>query len=660
MPKNSLPVNNLLNETPPASPATTTSPVRSHKRRVLARKYRPTALKDIIGQDVLVRALTKGLLESRIPQAILLHGIRGTGKTSTARILARTVNCSSMTKDSATPMACGQCRSCKAFDEDRHPDILEMDAASHTGVDDIREIIDASQYKAITGRYKVFIIDEVHMLSKSAFNALLKTLEEPPSHVLFVFATTEIHKIPETILSRCARFDLKRVDASQLISHFQHIAEVEGYTIDSDALAMIARTADGSVRDGLTMLDQAMNLTDAAGATSISKETVQAMVGAVDRERTYNVLAHILGKRPEEAVQSVRGLVNDGADPIAVMQDLMECVYRVACFKVIPRLATDITIPEFERKLASAAATGVEDTHVLSLWKKMLKGFEDVKKAPYSEQALEMVVLRLCFAATVPSLEAFMKQVETGRAQGVEPLINPQGNQDKVIGDNVRQATGVQGFDGVRTDEPPAYSSAQPPICEPPLAPDDLGAHMMAEPYPSIPDALLPASEPLSSTSLTSETSPASEPAPLTSETSPAMEPAPLTPETSPASPPSPAACESLPDLLRALEEAREVLLLSYIKSDMAFVSFEPGNITVQLKNAQAEKIFPTLKRFLNQLTGKKWMINIDQSNLPASSILEQRDAARAKKEQEILQGPFIREVKKEFPGAKVSLFHDD
>lgn len=381
------------------------------ERRVLARKYRPKFLKDLIGQDLLVQSLTRGLTEQRLPQAILLHGIRGTGKTSTARILARAINCVGPDgQGGMTTTPCGVCRSCKALDEDRHPDVLEMDAASHTGVDDIRDIIDSAQYRAILGRYKVFIIDEVHMLSKSAFNALLKTLEEPPSHVLFIFATTEINKIPETILSRCARFDLKRVDSRILMDHFESVAAQEGYTVEKDALAILARAADGSVRDGLTLLDQAMNLTDAAQETTIASRTVQSMIGATDRRRLYQVLQKIFAHQPEPLIEDIRTLVDAGEDPVAILQDLLECLYRVACFCVMPKLAEDDTIPEFERRAAEVLAKGADSLTVLSLWRKMLKGYEDVRKAPFAQQALEMILLRICFAARLPSLENWLKE----------------------------------------------------------------------------------------------------------------------------------------------------------------------------------------------------------------------------------------------------------
>ena len=381
-------------------------------RRVLARKYRPKFLKDVIGQDLLVQSLSKGILEKRLPQSILLHGIRGTGKTSTARILARSINCIG-NQGEMTLEPCCVCKSCKAIEDDSHIDVIEMDAASHTGVDDIREIIDSARYKAVIGRYKVFIIDEVHMLSKSAFNALLKTLEEPPSHVLFIFATTEINKIPDTILSRCARFDLKRIEAKDLISHMKKICALEGYEIDDDAVTLIARAADGSVRDSLTLLDQAMNLTDSVDKTIIETSLVQNMLGTSDRKIIFDILSNVIKSNHEEVISKVRFLVSNGSDPVVVMQDLLECLYHVACFKTMPKLSTDETIPEFERKMSNEIATYSNEMQLLGLWKILLKSYNDVKTAPFANQAVEMSLLRSCFATQLPTIEELLSEKKT-------------------------------------------------------------------------------------------------------------------------------------------------------------------------------------------------------------------------------------------------------
>lgn len=558
---------------------------KSAVRRVLARKYRPKFLCDLIGQDLLVQALERGIIEGRLPQAILLHGIRGTGKTSTARILARALNCTGPDgQGGPTVHPCGQCPSCKAFDEDRHPDVLEMDAASHTGVDDIREVIDSAQYRAILGRCKVFIIDEVHMLSKSAFNALLKTLEEPPAHVLFVFATTEINKIPETILSRCSRFDLKRVDSRILMNHVRSVAEKEGYALEQDALALLARAADGSVRDSLTLLDQAMNLTDAEHKTLITSSVVQGMVGVSDRQKVYSILMKILERKPEEVVTEVRSLTEKGEDPVAFFQDLMESLYRVACLKMMPRLSTDETVPEFERKSAHMISVRVEVIQLLSLWKKMLKGYEDVKKAPFAQQALEMTLLRLCYAASLPSLESVLT---------APPALDPDSpsRSGSGFGEKGEAETGVKGETQL-VSEPLSSESPQ----------DDL-KDLHHEP---------------SSRQL-----------------------------------------QTFEDLMKILEEEREVLLLSYLKRDVAFVSFDPGKIIVQLKNDDAAKVLPMLKTFLHKATGETWIVQVDTTGKPCPSWDELQKESQKKLQEETLETPLFKSLQENFPGTTVEFEFD-
>lgn len=556
-------------------------------RRVLARKYRPRVLKDLIGQDWLVQSLERGLLEGQLPQALLLHGIRGTGKTSTARILARALNCTGPDgQGGPTPTPCGQCPSCRAFDEDRHPDVLEMDAASHTGVDDIREIIDSAQYRAILGRCKVFIIDEVHMLSKSAFNALLKTLEEPPPHVLFVFATTEINKIPETILSRCARFDLKRVNSKVLMQHFQEVAHKEGYVLGTDAAAILARAADGSVRDGLTLLDQALNLTDASGSKEIASETVQGMMGVTDREKVYTILSLVFERRAEEVIEGVRELTEKGEDPIAFFQDLTECLYRVACLKMMPRLSSDETIPEFERRAAHVLAVRVESLQLLSLWKKMLKGYEDIRRAPFAQQALEMVLLRLCFAANLPSLESFL--------QGPAPLEE----SSIVSGSDDVSMSKEGGRTGLIAKPSPANAAPQPEV-----SPESRKAQGGASASKTV---------------------------------------------------------DSVGDLLDLLEVSREVLLLSYVRRDLAILTIRMGHMVVQLKNDNATKVIPLLKQFLSKATGIGWTVEVDTIESPQPSLHELRLAEQQKTQEEVLQSPILTKIQKEFPDASVSFEFDD
>ena len=307
--------------------------------RVLARKYRPTTLSELIGQDALVRTLSNAVENDRLAHAFLFTGVRGVGKTTTARILARVLNC--VAGDGPTLSPCGTCPECTAIIEDRHADVIEMDAASRTGVDDIRELIDGVRYRPATARFKVYIIDEIHMLSIKAFNALLKTLEEPPPHVKFILATTEIRKVPVTVLSRCQRFDLRRVDADLLTAHLQTVCEGEGTAAQPEALALMARAADGSVRDALSILDQA--IVHAEG--TIEADRVRDMLGLADRVEVFDLFETIAAGRIDKALSLLRRQYAAGADPLSVLRDLLDLTHWLTRVKVVPETANEITVP---------------------------------------------------------------------------------------------------------------------------------------------------------------------------------------------------------------------------------------------------------------------------------------------------------------------------
>lgn len=374
--------------------------------RVLAQKYRPQTLAQVIGQESLVKTLSEGIVKGRIPNAFLLHGIRGVGKTTTARILAKALNCiGSDGNGQMTTEPCGKCNSCIAIQEDRHMDVVEMDAASRTSVDDIREVIEASKYKAVDARYRIYIIDEVHMLSKSAFNALLKTLEEPPKHVKFIFATTEIRKIPDTILSRCMRFDLNRMTPESLLVLFKDVLQKESVAIEDDALAMIVRASDGSARDGLSLLDQAIALS----SDSIDAQTVQAMLGLVDRGQVFEMLTALLQGKIEAAIAIMRSIYAAGGDAVQIMDALLDAVYWVICMKSTPRLAKDPTWPEKDREQAKLVADKISMPKLMQSWQTLLKGYQEVNIAPHPYQAAEMVVVRITYMSDLPSLEALIK-----------------------------------------------------------------------------------------------------------------------------------------------------------------------------------------------------------------------------------------------------------
>jgi len=376
--------------------------------RVLARKYRPASFADLIGQDVLVRTLSNAIKSGRIAHAFLLTGIRGVGKTTTARIIARALNCIGPDgQGGPTISPCGVCTHCRMVAEDRHVDVLEMDAASHTGVSDIRELIDTVRYLPGAARYKVYIIDEVHMLSASAFNALLKTLEEPPPHVKFIFATTEARKIPVTILSRCQRFDLKRVELETLQVHLGRIAEKEGLQIEADALRLIAIAAEGSVRDALSLLDQAI-----AQGTENGVEGVRRMLGLSDRSQTATLLETLFAGDVSGSLCLFKSLYEAGADPLLVVQDCLEFVHFITRLKLVPDLAKDASFAEEERKRAAILAGKLSTPVLTRAWQLLLKGAGEVRLAGMPAAAAEMVFVRVAHAADLPLPADIVRNLE--------------------------------------------------------------------------------------------------------------------------------------------------------------------------------------------------------------------------------------------------------
>jgi len=376
--------------------------------QVLARKYRPETFADLVGQEAMVRTLKNAFAADRIAQAFIMTGIRGTGKTTTARIIAKGMNCIGPDGTGGpTTEPCGQCEHCRAIMEGRHVDVMEMDAASRTGVGDIREIIDSVRYRAASARYKIYIIDEVHMLSTSAFNALLKTLEEPPEHVKFIFATTEIRKVPVTVLSRCQRFDLRRIEPEDQIALLRRIADAEGAEIAEDALALITRAAEGSARDATSLLDQAIS----HGAGETTAEQVRAMLGLADRGRVLDLLDLILRGDAAGALAELSSQYAEGADPMAVLRDLAEITHWISVVKITPDAAEDPTVSPDERARGQAMA-GALPMRVLSrMWQMLLKAMEEVAAAPNAMMAAEMAVIRLTHVADLPSPEELLNKL---------------------------------------------------------------------------------------------------------------------------------------------------------------------------------------------------------------------------------------------------------
>ena len=455
-----------MNDTPSASATTPgaagTTGGDAEAYRVLARKYRPARFADLIGQDALVRTLSNAITGGRVAHAFILTGVRGVGKTTTARILARALNCVGPDgQGGPTPEPCGLCEHCTAIAEDRHVDVIEMDAASRTGIDDIRELIEGVRYRPVSARTKVYIIDEVHMLSRQAFNGLLKTLEEPPEHVVFVFATTEIRKVPVTVLSRCQRFDLRRVEQATLAGHFAGIAEAEGVTISEPALAMIARAADGSVRDGLSLLDQAIALSapgQAGGQVEVAAERVKAMLGLSDRVRGFDLFEAVMGGNIAEALGILGELHDGGADPAVLLEDLLELTHFVTRIKLTPAIADDPATPEAERTRGKALAETLGMASLARAWQILLKGLGETRAAPHPLQAAEMVLIRLAHAGELPSPADLVRRLE-----GAEPAASPPAQVAQPQAGPAPRASAEADPRPEPPPAPPAEGAAEPP-----------------------------------------------------------------------------------------------------------------------------------------------------------------------------------------------------
>ena len=444
----------------------TSSPKDSSKDPyvVLARKYRPQDFSGLIGQEALVRTLTNAIESGRIAHAFMLTGVRGVGKTTTARIIAKSLNYSG--PDGTGEPTTGpteDCDTCKAIAEDRHPDVLEMDAATRTGVDDIREIIDGVRYAPTSARYKIYIIDEVHMLSKNAFNALLKTLEEPPPRVKFIFATTEIRKVPITVLSRCQRFDLKRIELPELTTHYKNILEQENVKAEDAAISMIARAADGSVRDGLSLLDQAISMTGAD--STITTDQVQSMLGLADRTRILDLLAHALKGEPDKALEITEELFAWGADPHVLLQDLLELIHLMTRYRAAPSKSSQkssMAAEEWER--VEILASELSMPSLTRAWQIILKGLQDVSLAPHPQRAADMVIISLCYAANLPDPAALVEKLQNTASNNQGAGTNGSGavaHSHGGAGASAYNAAGPQGVTSTAIAAAPVTSHAQ-------------------------------------------------------------------------------------------------------------------------------------------------------------------------------------------------------
>jgi DNA polymerase-3 subunit gamma/tau len=517
--------------------------------RVLARKYRPADFTSLIGQEPMVRTLTNAFASGRIAQAWMLTGVRGVGKTTTARILARALNYKTATADKPTVDITAYGEHCQAIMEGRHVDVVEMDAASHTGIDDIREIIEQVRYAPVSARYKVYIIDEVHMLSTQAFNGLLKTLEEPPPHVKFIFATTEIRKVPITVLSRCQRFDLRRVETGELIAHLSRIAGLENVSVDDAALAMIARAAEGSVRDSLSIFDQAI----AHGSGTVTADAVRQMLGLGDRGRVVDLFEHLMKGDTATALAEFRGQYDSGADPATVLTDLAEFTHLVTRLKFVPSAAKDASLSEGERERGVAFSTSLSVRVLSRAWQMLLKCIPEVQESHRPVSAAEMALIRIAHAADLPTLD------EALRSLGDQPPASGGDGPRRSIGQSSpgNGAAAVAATRVLATTSPGGQTMR---LVEP------------AEAIAASPAAPQPAAEPQSTVVLT-----------------------------------------SIADIAALAESQRDMQLKVQVKRCVRLVRLEAGRLDVALTDDAPKTLLGELTTKLKAWTGRPWLVSLSR-----------------------------------------------
>ena len=558
--------------------------------RVLARKYRPATFDDLIGQEAMVRTISNAFDTGRIPQAWILTGVRGVGKTTTARILARALNYElpdgSVTGPTIHMPAIGVHD--QAIMESRHLDVLEMDAASHNGVDDVRQINDAIRYAPVSARYKVYILDEVHMLSPAAFNALLKTLEEPPPHAKFIFATTEFRKVPVTVLSRCQRFDLRRVDASMLVQHLAGIAAKEQVEAEPEALALIARAAEGSVRDSLSLLDQAI----AHASGPVRAEDVRQMLGLADRVRIVDLFEALLRGDIATALNELRDQYESGADPLTVLTELAEFTHFVTRVKVVPAVAQDVSISEAERSRGHAFATQLSMRILSRTWQMLLKALADVKEAPRPLAAAEMALVRIAYAADLPTPDEVMRSLGEGKSSAARPTNG---------GAPASAAPSAGGSFAPRYDAPsgaPRGSAAPAASPNLPLGAPDGRANEAAAVEPVV-------------------------------------------------------ALTRFEDLIALAAEKRDLTIKAALERDVRLVRFEDEQLEISVLPSAAKTLVGDLSRKLAAWTGRRWMVAVS-SEEGAPTLRQQMETQKAELMRGVRADPLVQSVLQRFPGAEI------
>jgi DNA polymerase-3 subunit gamma/tau len=568
--------------------------------RVLARKYRPSTFDDLIGQEAMVRTISNAFETGRIPQAWILTGVRGVGKTTTARILARALNYELADSSVAGPTVKMPTLGlhCQAIMESRHIDVIEMDAASHNSVEDVRQINDAIRYAPVSARYKVYILDEVHMLSGAAFNALLKTLEEPPPHAKFVFATTEIRKVPVTVLSRCQRFDLRRVDAATLVNHLSSIAEKEGIGAEPEALALVARAAEGSVRDALSLLDQAIAHAGAepsegqpSNTVNVRAQDVRNMLGLADRARIIDLFESLMKGDVAAALNELREQYDIGADPAVVLADLAEFTHFVTRVKVVPAVADDISLGEAERTRGRAFATALSMRVLSRTWQMLLKGIAEVQAAGRPIVAAEMVLVRIAYVADLPAPDEAIRALGNG---GAEP--GAQRNAGSGAGPGASSA---------------AAPSSAPRFEAPRGAPRAKAA-----------SAAQAASDPRARLTETPQSAPT-------------------------------LAIGTFEELLALAAQKRDLQIKAALERDVRLVRCEDGQLEIALEPSAPKTLVNNLSRKLQQWTGRPWMV-IVSAEQGAPTVKSVAEARQAELEIGVRADPLVKAVMDRFPGAEI------
>jgi DNA polymerase-3 subunit gamma/tau len=561
--------------------------------RVLARKYRPQTFDDLIGQEVLVRTLTNAFASGRIAHAWVLTGIRGIGKTTTARIIARGLNCIGPDGNGEpTTQPCGVCPNCVAIAEDRHVDVIEMDAASNTGVDNMRDLIDSVQYAPVSARYKVYIIDEVHMLSKSAFNAILKTLEEPPPHVKFIFATTELRKIPVTIISRCQKFDLKRIELDELAKHLINVAGKENIALPADCAELIAAAAEGSVRDSLSLLDQAIAMgTDASGTVSITPEAVRDMLGLADKTQTFGLLKSILSGKMEDALNQVKSLHLQGADPAMLLNDLLDVTHYLTRIAVSPALIENLHYSPAEQAMAKEIAGNLSIPALTRGWQILTKGIEEMRHAVNPLATLEMILVRLGYASQLPTPAEIIR-------------VSAQAPQHAAPNGGSRAPAAASGSAAVHTMTQAVGGTA--------IHPNAPGS-----------GSVMRSNGPATAAAVKAEPLPMVE-------------------------------VHGYIEVVQLFEARREAMLAKYMADDMRAVSFEQCRIEVKPVGHIPTDVPARIQRRLIEWTGQKWHFLYNEQAAGEPTLREQRQAELARQRDYAFAHPKITAALEMFPGAEL------